>query len=134
MSTLTKAIITVIIVILIIAGATYLVMMRSTPATSENNQQNNVENTQQVQTQIPSIFVISISNFSFDPTTLTIPAGKTVKWTNQDTATHQIKSDTFNSTALKKLDTYQYTFKTPGTYEYTCSLHPTMKGKIIVTP
>jgi plastocyanin len=75
---------------------------------------------------------ISIANFAFDPETLTVPAGTTVIWTNNDTTTHRIKSSTFNSDNLANGETFEQKFDTKGRFDYSCSIHPTMKGTIIV--
>lgn len=75
---------------------------------------------------------VVIQNFAFNPPVLTVSAGTTVTWTNQDSATHRIKSDTFNSQDLVKGDSYSFMFDTPGSYEYTCAIHPSMKGTITV--
>jgi len=75
---------------------------------------------------------VNITNFSFQPAVLTIAAGTSVVWTNDDSLPHQIKSDTFNSAQLAKGQTFTFTFDKAGTYDYFCSIHPSMKGKIIV--
>ena len=75
---------------------------------------------------------ISIENFSFNPSTLTITAGTTVTWTNNDSATHTIKSPNFNSQDLPHGQTFAFKFDTEGTYDYSCGIHPAMTGKIIV--
>jgi hypothetical protein len=51
---------------------------------------------------------------------------------NEDSSRHNIKADAFNSSMLSKGDTYQFTFNTAGTFDYTCGVHPSMKGQIIV--
>jgi plastocyanin len=56
---------------------------------------------------------------------------------NQDGAVHQIASDAgtpvaFNSDSLANGASYQFTFTKPGTYTYHCTIHPSMKGTIIV--
>jgi plastocyanin len=81
---------------------------------------------------------VVIKNFAFDPSTLTVKSGTVVKWTNQDGASHAIVSDTgspaaFSSDSLSTGASYSYTFTQPGTYTYHCSIHPSMKGTIIVT-
>ncbi len=76
--------------------------------------------------------MIAISNFAFSPQTLTVPVGTTVTWINQDTVGHQIKSDTFNSGLLNQGDTFQFTFSKAGTYNYSCAIHPSMTGTIVV--
>jgi len=80
---------------------------------------------------------IAIKNFAFSPATMTIKTGTPVTWTNQDGASHQIASDpgapvAFKSESLVNGASYQFTFTQAGTYSYYCTLHPSMKGTIIV--
>jgi plastocyanin len=76
---------------------------------------------------------ISIKNFAFNPALVTISAGDTVRWTNQDSVTHIVKGSNFESGSLAQKDTYEFTFTKSGTYDYICSIHPSMKGTITVT-
>lgn len=76
--------------------------------------------------------VISIQNFSFSPATLTVKKGTTVTWTNNDSVTHQIKSNAFNSSPLSSGQSFSFTFNTAGTFDYSCAIHPSMTGQIIV--
>ena len=79
---------------------------------------------------------IGILNYKFDPDTLTVPAGTTVTWVNHDEVPHTIASSDKRFTSSGALDTgdkYSYTFTTPGSYAYFCTLHPFMTGKIVVT-
>jgi plastocyanin len=72
----------------------------------------------------------------FDPETITVAAGTTVTWTNTGTAPHTVTSDTNawpdsgQITAGKK---FTHTFATAGTFQYHCTVHPTMKGTVTVT-
>jgi plastocyanin len=75
---------------------------------------------------------IAIKNFAFSPAELTIKAGDTVIWTNDDSAPHTIKSENFNSQTLSTGDIFSFKFARLGTYDYICGIHPSMKGKIIV--
>jgi plastocyanin len=78
---------------------------------------------------------VEISGFAFNPSTLTIPKGATVIWTNKDSAPHTIISDSGNeimSDSISKGETFAHTFNIPGTYSYHCSIHPSMKGTVIV--
>ena len=75
---------------------------------------------------------INIQNFSFTPGALTVKKGNTVTWTNNDSSTHQIKSDFFNSSQLANGQSFSFTFTNSGTFDYSCAIHPTMTGKIIV--
>ncbi len=75
---------------------------------------------------------ISIKNFSFDPAVLNINKGATVIWTNNDPVPHQIKSATFNSDILSNSQTFSFTFNDVGSFDYSCAIHPSMTGQIIV--
>jgi amicyanin len=76
---------------------------------------------------------IKIKNFAFDPATITLKVGTTVTWINEDSASHTITSEgKFDSGILNKGDTFSYTFNEAGTFEYICTLHPKMKGRVIV--
>jgi plastocyanin len=79
---------------------------------------------------------ISIDNFTFAPERLTLRAGTSVTWRNEDDIPHTVTSSArlFKSSALDTDDTYSFTFTEPGTYEYFCSLHPRMTGTIVVEP
>jgi len=82
---------------------------------------------------------IIIKNFAFTPDMLTIKSGTTVTWTNQDSPPHQIGSDSgssvaFSSNPLPNGASYEFTFTAPGTYSYHCTIHPSMKGTIVVQP
>lgn len=78
---------------------------------------------------------VSISDFKFNPATLTVPVGTTVTWTNQDEEPHTIaaKDGSFHSPGMDTHATYSYTFTTPGSYDYICSIHPFMTGTVVVT-
>ncbi len=77
---------------------------------------------------------IEIANFSFVPQTVTVKQGTTVTWVNRDDSPHTVVSTAkeFSSPAMDTSDTYTYTFNRPGSFEYYCSVHPHMRGKVIV--
>ncbi|HZT43875.1 MAG TPA: metallophosphoesterase [Chthonomonadaceae bacterium] len=77
---------------------------------------------------------VKIDNFQFAPTVLTVAGGTKVTWINHDDMPHTIVETNrrFASAALDTNDHFAYTFLTPGTYTYFCSIHPRMVGKIIV--
>ena len=79
---------------------------------------------------------VAIHNFKFEPATLTIAAGTTVTWTNDDTTPHTVTENNraFRSAGLDTKDTYSHAFATPGEYVYHCTIHPMMVGRIIVRP
>ena len=77
---------------------------------------------------------VGIDNFTFNPQRITVKAGTTVTWTNKDDIPHAVvaSASAFRSKALDTDDSYSFTFTTPGTYEYFCSLHPHMTGTVVV--
>ena len=77
---------------------------------------------------------VKIDNFTFDPPQITVKSGATVTWINEDDIPHTVvaKERQFRSKALDTDDKFSFTFITPGVYEYFCSLHPHMVGKIVV--
>jgi len=81
-----------------------------------------------------SVVSIDIKDSKFIPPALTVAAGTTVRWTNQDEETHTVTSTTnlFASAGLDLGEAYTYTFAAPGVYVYTCDLHPFMQGTIVV--
>jgi len=79
---------------------------------------------------------VEIQAHGFSAPTLTVKAGTTVTWTNRDDDAHTVTSvaNTFRSPGLDTGETFSYTFTRAGTFEYFCSLHPLMTGKVVVTP
>jgi plastocyanin len=78
---------------------------------------------------------IGIDNFEFTPKVLTVKAGTKVTWINKDDVPHLIVSTQNKFRASPVLDTdqrYSATLDKPGSYDYFCSLHPKMQGKITV--
>lgn len=75
---------------------------------------------------------ISIQNSAYNPASVQISTGDTVKWTNMDSTAHTVIGSIFKSGNINKGQSYQFQFTKPGTYSYTCSIHPTMKGTVIV--
>ncbi|MEQ1353129.1 MAG: cupredoxin family copper-binding protein [Candidatus Acidiferrum sp.] len=84
--------------------------------------------------QAPQGLEVKIDNFSFGPGTLTVPVGTTVTWTNRDDIPHTVVSTdkVFKSKVLDTDEKFSFTFSKPGTYEYFCSIHPKMTGKVVV--
>jgi amicyanin len=79
---------------------------------------------------------VDIANFAFTPATVTVKAGDTVTWANHDEEPHTIAADdgSFHSPGMGANATYSFTFSKPGSYGYTCSIHPFMHGTLVVTP
>lgn len=82
---------------------------------------------------------VAIKSFVYIPETITVPAGASVAWTNQDNAPHTSTGageavSALNSGAIVFSQTFTQEFDTPGTYPYYCVYHPNMLGTVVVTP
>jgi plastocyanin len=79
---------------------------------------------------------VQMKDLQFQPAILTVTAGTTVIWTNDDSSPHTVtdKARGFRSAALDSKETFSYTFAKPGEFTYFCTIHPMMVGKIIVKP
>ena len=73
---------------------------------------------------------VDIVEFLYEPEEVTVAAGTTVTWTNQDKAPHTstARDDSFDTGTLKKGDSGEIVLDTPGTYEYFCRFHQFMNG------
>jgi plastocyanin len=79
----------------------------------------------------------------FDPETINVATGATVTWTNHDTTLHTVTSGSpesgaasgaeFDSSYLGAGKTFEHTFASAGTFDYYCTLHPFMVGKVVVS-
>jgi plastocyanin len=73
------------------------------------------------------------------PSKITITKGQSVTWQNEDAAFHSVTSGFYDAPDglfdSGYLDPYQYfsfTFDNLGTFDYYCTLHPWMKGQVLV--
>jgi len=82
----------------------------------------------------PAPVVIHMADFMFSQDTVTIPAGATVQWVNDDEVQHSASADdgSWGSGELSKGQTWSHTFATPGVYTYHCDDHTYMKAEIDV--
>jgi plastocyanin len=77
---------------------------------------------------------VSIANFVFTPGEITIAPGVTVTWANDDGAPHGLEYQDGAKGVDPLLPGASFTrrFDQPGTYEYHCSVHPYMTGRVVV--
>lgn len=85
---------------------------------------------------LPAYTTVAIQNESYAPSTITVQAGATVTWVNNDPVAHTVTSDngSFDSGLMQPGALFQVTFPYPGTYTYHCNIHPEMHGTIVVQP
>ena len=80
---------------------------------------------------------VTMSSLKFVPATIHIKVGQTVKWTNNDSPPHNVSYQSgpkfaSSPSVMNPGASYSVTFKHPGTITYFCSIHPFMKGTIVV--
>ena len=77
---------------------------------------------------------VSIANFAFAPAEITIAPGESVTWTNDDGAPHglEYRDGAKGTDLLLPGASFSRRFDRPGTYEYNCSIHPYMTGRVVV--
>ncbi len=75
------------------------------------------------------------NQYAFTPGSITVAVGDRVSWTNKTDAPHTVTSDgggPLNSATEQQNQTFSFTFTTPGTFAYHCSVHPYMHGTVVV--
>jgi plastocyanin len=72
-------------------------------------------------------------SYRFDPKTIEVDAGAEVTWRNEDNFTHTVEIEGQDDRKVEPGESVSFTFSTPGTYEYVCTLHShDMRGTVIV--
>jgi plastocyanin len=83
----------------------------------------------------PQTVYVTIKSGAFMPQVVSVKAGGTVVWTNKDTIPHTTRSDgslLWDSGTLQPGASYKHVFKATGSYNYSCAIHPEMKGTVYV--
>jgi plastocyanin len=103
---------------------------------AEPETQNILNNTQVFgDSSAPQTYNIEIKNSAFVLRNISIKVGDIIIWTNKDSTTHTVTSDSGNELAslhLSQGQTYFHTFTTAGSFAYHCALHTGMKGTVVV--
>jgi len=135
-----KIIIGVIIAVIVIGGGIFFLNKNNS---SQMNMQSAPSQTQGQAQASPAAGssqanagknAVTIQNYAFSPATITIKAGDSVTWTNQDSVGHSATADdtSWDTGILPQGQSKAIAFSKPGTYTYHCSVHPMMKGTVIV--
>ena len=127
------------LIVLLLVGAIVAASGCTTNTTNTTNpgpvQVNNttiINNPAPVNNTNPQTYTINIQNNTFNPSSLQISVGDTVKWVNMDSVQHEPKGRVFDSGPLGQNGTFEYTFNSAGNYVYQCAIHPSMIGTIKV--
>ena len=82
----------------------------------------------------PAVHTVTIDGFQFSPAVVTVKAGDQVEWRNKDLVPHTAtaKDAGLDSGTLAPGGTFRFTATRKGRFGYICTLHPTMKGELVV--
>lgn len=133
----------VVVAILVIGGVVALTHKSSnsnnaTPSTSNSAQnKSNTSSTSSNTNQTSAAGSVDIKNMAFTPPQINVQKGGTVTWTNNDSVAHTVIDDLSNvggpaSGNIEPGSTYSFTFNKTGSFQYHCSIHPSMRGTIVV--
>ena len=83
---------------------------------------------------VTGVTKMNIQNMAFMSANIQVKVGTTVTWTNQDNVPHSVtfKNGMKDSGLLNQGQSFSYTFNTPGTYQYYCTVHPYMVATVSV--
>lgn len=81
---------------------------------------------------------VMMQGYAYSPAALTVRIGDTVTWMQHDEAPHDVVTTSapvaFRGPQLSAGQSWSYTFRQPGTYQYYCSVHPDMRASVTVLP
>jgi plastocyanin len=80
----------------------------------------------------PSSARVGMADRTFSPGSVTIAAGGSVQWTNDDDDSHTASGSAFDSGILSPGRTFNHTFPAAGSFSYLCQIHPDMRGTVSV--
>lgn len=82
------------------------------------------------------VVVVKMNGLEYEPSSVEVSPGTTVRWENEDEAEHTVTSEdeggVLDSDVFRAGGAYEYTFEEPGEFDYYCVVHPFMKGVVIV--
>ena len=127
-----------LIAVVIIAGIVSYSLTQKSPVNPAPSEQSNTQSAASANTQAQEGSIeAKMDNFAFVPSEIKIKAGSKITWVNNDNTIHTITSDSggkaeLNSKILDKGESYEHVFNVKGVFNYLCSIHPGMKGKVVV--
>lgn len=127
-----------LVAVLVIGGGAFMLMNKNDETTKQATDQTSGTNSTDATdaTDATATSAVEIKDMAFSPSNITVKKGTKVTWTNKDTVSHTVTSDsgsTMDSELLSKGDTYSVTFDEVGSFDYHCTPHPAMTGTVTVT-
>jgi plastocyanin len=127
-----RILVAIVVLVLIVAGAVAL-----SHKSNDNNSSTNTSQNSSNSSNKPTAGTINIKNMIFAPPQITVAKGGTVTWTNNDNTTHTVVDDLSNvggphSGDIAPGSSYSFTFTKTGSFQYHCTIHPSMRGTIVV--
>lgn len=81
----------------------------------------------------PPKHTVTMEAVRFDPPVVTVKRGDSVTWINRDPYPHNVTAKgAFQSREIAADGKWTYVAAKPGRYDYVCTLHPGMKGTLVV--
>lgn len=138
----TLLVVGLLLLVVVVVAFAMMTKKQQVPTPLQNtNQVTPVEKTQVLPTRTPEEikiiaqikdYNIDITDKGFSPVSMTIKANDQVFWTNKDTKTHKVAGEGWGNVPINADERFVQAFAKPGTYAYTCALHPEEKGTVIV--
>lgn len=136
-----------VVLVLAIGGVVAYAVMQKNKSQTDNNETsqshmsdstNRNHSDMKSDTKTEQANKVTITGYAYQPASIEVKVGTTVTWTNQDTVEHTVTTEdgapaSFDSGLFGKGESFSYTFKEPGQYDYLCTPHPYMKGTVTVT-
>lgn len=125
-----KKIVLALTLLVFLGGAGYLILSSKDESSKQPVSQKDTS------AKVSDANKISISNLAYSPAEITVKKGTAVMWVNNDSVPHTVTSTDggkLDGSLLAKGSDYTFTFDTVGTFNYKCSFHSNMTGKVIVT-
>ena len=125
-----KVLIAIIVVVVLAVGGWAIYDHHKSNSNTNSSSSNSSQS-------VASSGAINIKNMMFTPSQISIQKGGTVTWTNNDNIVHTVVDDLSNvggpsSGDIQPGGTYSFTFNKTGSFQYHCSIHPSMRGTIVV--
>ncbi len=120
--------------VLVVTSLLLVACSGGTPSASSAAKQSGAEPSKPVH-EVDKVSTVLISQFKYQPDTITVNVGETVEWKNADIVPHTATAadgKAFDSGSIAKGASWSFRAAKRGTYDYLCTLHPNMKARLVV--